>query len=244
MRIALIGYGKMGRIIEQMGRAKGHEFPLIIDLDNREDLISDKLSSADVAIEFTVPASAPDNIMACFDAGIPVVSGTTGWNDRYQEITERCLKMNGGLFHASNFSIGVNIFLELNRQLARIMNGFAQYRVELEEVHHIHKVDAPSGTAITLAEKIIGEIDRIGQWELTDPSSKESKQDEGVLPVRALREGEVKGRHTVNYESEVDSITLTHDAKTREAFASGALMASEFMLQKHGIFGMKDLLGL
>lgn len=244
MRIALIGYGKMGRIIEQMGKEHGHDFPLIIDLDNQEDLTSEKLTSADVAIEFTVPASAPDNIMACFDAGIPVVSGTTGWNDRYQEIAESCLKSNGGLFHASNFSIGVNIFMELNRQLATIMNGFAQYRVELEEVHHIHKLDAPSGTAITLAEKIIGEMDRIGQWELTDSNSQNKKPEEAVLPVRALRQGEVKGRHTVRYESDVDSITLTHDAKSREAFASGALMASEFMLQKHGIYGMKDLLGL
>lgn len=244
MRIALIGYGKMGRIIEQMGKEQGHEFPLIIDLHNPQDLNAEKLSLADVAIEFTVPASAPDNMMACFEAGIPVVSGTTGWNDHYQEIAETCLQKNGGLFHASNFSIGVNIFMELNRQLARIMNGFTQYRVELEEVHHIHKLDAPSGTAITLAEKIIGEIDRIGRWALTGSGSEASGPDEGVLPVRALRQGEVKGRHTVNYESEVDSITLTHDAKSREAFASGALMAAEFMQHKRGIYGMKDLLGL
>ncbi len=243
MRIALIGYGKMGHIIEKLGKQKGHEFPLIVDLENRDDLRPEKLSSADVAIEFTVPSSAPGNIMACFEAGVPVVTGTTGWNDRYAEVTASCQQKNGGLFQASNFSIGVNIFLELNRKLARIMNAFPQYSIEMEEVHHIHKLDAPSGTAITLADKIIGEMDRLERWVLTGPGSTENTPAPDALPITALRQGEVTGRHAVTYESEVDSMTLVHNAKSREAFASGALMAAEFMHRKHGIYGMKDLLG-
>lgn len=243
----------MGHIIEEMGKQKGHEFPLIIDLQNQEELRSGKLSSVDVAIEFSIPASAPGNIMACFDAGIPVVSGTTGWNDRYGEVAAYCQQKKGGLFRASNYSIGVNVFIELNRQLAGIMNEFSQYRVEMEEEHHIHKLDAPSGTAITLADTIIGEMGRIEKWALKESGSHEGstgEQKDGeqvpgveVLPVRALRRGEVTGRHTVIYESEVDSIILTHQAKSREAFASGALKAAEFMHQKRGIYGMKDLLG-
>ena len=268
MRIALIGYGKMGHIIEQLGKQLGHEFPVIIDLDNRDELRSGKLAAADVAIEFTIPASAPANMEACMDAGIPVVCGTTGWNKHLREVEDYCRQKNGGLFHASNFSIGVNILFALNRQLARIMNSFPQYRVEMEETHHIHKLDAPSGTAITLAEQIVDELDRIGKWELAGPESGDPAENgngsgkksgdgtgigtgatgatgaTGVVPVRAIREGEVKGRHTIQYHSEVDSITLTHDARSREAFATGALMAAEFMAGKKGIYSMKDLLGL
>ena len=243
MRIALIGYGKMGHYIEKLGKQKGHEFPLIVDMENLDELRPEKLSLADVAIEFTMPSSAPGNIMACFDAGVPVVSGTTGWNDRYQEVASYCQQKNGGLFRASNFSIGVNIFIELNRKLARIMNAYPMYKLELEEVHHIHKLDAPSGTAITLADTIIGEMDRLGRWVLTDPGNKVESPAPDALPVTALRQGEVTGRHTVTYESEVDSMTLVHNAKSREAFASGALMAAEFMHQRQGIYGMKDLLG-
>jgi 4-hydroxy-tetrahydrodipicolinate reductase len=244
MEIALIGYGKLGKIIEELGKKKGHSFPLIIDLENKGDLNGNKLKKVDVAIEFTTPASAPENIKACIDKGIPVVSGTTGWNDRINEVEKHCLNNNGGLFHASNFSIGVNILFAMNQKLAQIMNSYPQYVVRMEEVHHVHKLDAPSGTAITLAEQIIGEMGRIEKWTLSDHTRQISNGIPSVLQIDAMREGEVTGRHTVQYESEVDSITLSHDAKSRVAFAAGALMAAEFMVGKQGIYGMRDLLKL
>jgi 4-hydroxy-tetrahydrodipicolinate reductase len=238
MKIALIGYGKMGRTIEVLGKEQGHSFPLIIDEINSDDLNAGNLAGIDVAIEFTVPAAAPGNIKTCLTLGIPVVSGTTGWNARLPEIEELCRDAGGTLFHASNFSIGVNILFAMNRQLARIMDRFPAYRVSMQEVHHIHKLDAPSGTAITLAEQILGEITRLSTWELNQTG------ESGTLPIEAVREGEVKGRHTLVYESGVDSITLSHDAKSRDAFAEGALLAAEFVRGKTGIFGMNDLLKL
>ena len=169
MRIALIGYGKMGKTIEALGMQHGHTFPLHIDEDNPEDFNADKLKEIDFAIEFTAPLAAPVNILACIDLGIPVVSGTTGWNDRFGEIEEHCRKKKGSLFYASNFSIGVNILFEMNRQLARIMDRFPAYQVSMKEVHHIHKVDAPSGTAISLAEQIIEQSSLINRWRLSEP---------------------------------------------------------------------------
>jgi 4-hydroxy-tetrahydrodipicolinate reductase len=242
MNIALIGYGKIGRTIEMLGKRMGHQFPLVIDLDNQEELTSGKLKEMDVAIEFTVPRAAAGNIMACIDQGVPVVSGTTGWNTQFHEVEDYCLRKDGGWFQASNFSIGVNILFALNRMLARIMDQFPQYGVRMEEVHHVHKLDAPSGTAITLAEQILKEINRLDRWELAESGETPPSNTTGSFPVHALREGEVMGRHTVQYESEVDSITLVHNAKSRDAFAIGALMAAEFMIGKHGIYGMKDLL--
>ena len=238
MNIALIGYGKMGRTIEALGKDQGRAFPLIIDMDNSEDLNAERLKDVDVAIEFTVPASAPENIRTCIDHGIPVVSGTTGWNDKFGEIEDYCKKNQGTLFYASNFSIGVNILFALNDRLARIMNKFTSYRVSMEEVHHIHKLDAPSGTAIILAEQIIGRQRLIKGWSLRD------KDNSSVVHIDAIREGEVKGRHSIRYESDLDSLTLSHDAKSREAFAAGALLAAAFIKEKSGIFGMKDLLKL
>ena len=238
MNIALIGYGKMGQTIEALGTDQGHTFPLIIDVDNCEDLNADRLKDVDVAIEFTIPATAPGNILTCIDHNIPVVSGTTGWNDRFTEIEDYCKKNQGTLFYASNFSIGVNILFALNDQLARIMDKFSSYLVTMEEVHHIHKLDAPSGTAITLAEQIIRRQRRVKRWSL---------EDEGIpsiLHIDAIREGEVKGKHTIRYESEVDSITLRHNAKSRDAFAAGALLAASFIRSRKGIFGMNDLLKL
>lgn len=238
MKIALIGYGKMGKTIETLGKSLGHSFPLIIDENNPGDLNAESIRDLDAAIEFTVPTAAPENISICLKLGLPVVSGTTGWNSRLPEIENLCEETEGCLFHASNFSIGVNILFALNRQLARIMDRFPAYRVSMEEVHHIHKLDAPSGTAISLAEQIIDESSRLDGWKL------QGTPEGDKLLIQAVREGEVKGRHTITYESELDCISLSHDAKSREAFAAGALLAAEFVNGKKGVFGMTDLLKL
>ena len=249
MKIALIGYGKVGRTIEALGKKQGHDFTLIIDEHNRDDLHAGNLDGIDAAIEFTTPAAAPGNIKACLGLGIPVVSGTTGWNAELPEIEKVCKEKHGCFFHASNFSIGVNILFAMNRRLARIMDRFPAYAVSMEEVHHIHKLDAPSGTAISLAEQILEESHRLSSWELQqgDPTQGSTRAKPGqhkseVLPIRAIREGEVKGRHSLIYESEVDSISLIHEAKSRDAFAAGALLAAEFVQGKKGVYGMQDLL--
>lgn len=235
MKIALIGYGKMGKTIEQIALKRGHEIVSIIDINNSEDMRSDAFKSADVAIEFTTPATAFANYQACFDAGVPVVSGTTGWLDRLDEIKERCAKEGKTFFYASNFSIGVNIFFAVNRYLAKMMNNFPSYDVRMTETHHIHKLDAPSGTAITLAEGILGELDRKERWTL---DTAETPSD---LPIHAIREGEVPGTHEVMYESDVDEITIRHEAKSRAGFALGAVIAAEFAAGKKGFLGMQDL---
>ncbi len=244
----------MGRTIEALGIHQGHHFPLIIDLHNSEELRPEKLKEADVAIEFTTPDSAPENIMACLGAGIPIVSGTTGWNHRYREMADLCSVSGGTLFTASNFSIGVNILFTLNRSLAGIMNRFPGYGVSIREVHHTQKLDAPSGTAISLAEQIIDEHSRILDWKLKDRREKQDQEDNDeagtstepgtTLYIEAIRQGEVKGEHSIRYESELDAITMEHTARSRDAFASGALMAAEFICGKTGIFGMEDLLKL
>jgi len=238
MKIALVGYGKLGKTIENLGLNQGHSFPLIIDLNNQQDLNPDNVKGIDVAIEFSAPTAAPVNVRKCLELGIPVVSGTTGWNDRFEEINQFCLSRNGAFFYASNFSIGVNILFVMNRQLARIMNKFPQYRVSMEEVHHIHKLDAPSGTGITLAEGLIEELGSSKGWTL------EESKDPSDIHISAIREGEVKGKHTVSYESNLDSISLRHNAKSREAFAEGALLAAEFISKRKGIYGMNDLLDI
>lgn len=238
MNIALIGYGKMGRTIEALGKQQGIAFPLVIDLNNRADLNSDNLKDIDVAIEFSIPESAPGNILSCIDLGIPVVSGTTGWNERLKEVTAYCIKKNGTFFYASNFSIGVNILFAMNRKLAQIMDSFPGYSVTMEEAHHVHKLDAPSGTAITLADQIIIEQERINSWSL-----KPSEESE-VMHINAIRKGEVKGIHTIMYESDLDTVSLTHEAKTRDAFATGVLLAAEFIKKRTGVFGMTDMLNL
>jgi 4-hydroxy-tetrahydrodipicolinate reductase len=236
MNIALVGYGKIGRTIEALGLKQGHSFPLVIDVGNTADLNAERLMDIDTAIEFTTPASAPGNILRCIELGVPVVSGTTGWNDRFGEVEEFCRKRGGAFFYASNFSIGVNILFALNRQLAGIMDRFPDYMPSIQEIHHIHKLDAPSGTAITLAEEIIRRQERIKEWSL------EQGDDPGVLHIEAVREGEVRGKHTIRYESGLDSISLAHVAKSRDAFAVGALMAASWIMDRKGIFGMSDLL--
>ena len=222
MKIALIGYGKMGKTIEQIALQRGHQIVSIIDINNTADFDSEAFRSADVAIEFTTPATALNNYMRCFAANVPVVSGTTGWLDHLDEVKAKCEQEGKTFFYASNFSVGVNIFFALNRYLAKIMNNFPAYDVRMTEVHHIHKLDAPSGTAITLAEGILEHIDRKKRWTL------ETAEQPTDLPIHAIREGEVPGIHEIVYESEADTISIKHDAKSRAGFALGAVIAAEF----------------
>lgn len=236
MKIALIGYGKMGKTIEQIALNRGHQIVSIVDINNPEEFQSANFKSEDVAIEFTTPATAFDNYMKSFAAGVPVVSGTTGWLDRIGEIKEKCEKEGKTFFYASNFSIGVNIFFALNKYLAKIMNNFPSYNISMTETHHIHKLDAPSGTAITLAEGIIENVDRKDRWTL------ETAEQPTDLPIHAIREGEVPGIHEVTYESDVDYISIKHDAKSRAGFALGAVVAAEFTAGKKGFLGMDDML--
>lgn len=236
MKIALIGYGKMGKTIEQIALNRGHQIVSIVDINNPEEFQSANFKSADVAIEFTTPATAFDNYMKSFAAGVPVVSGTTGWLDRIGEIKEKCEKEGKTFFYASNFSIGVNIFFALNKYLAKIMNNFPSYTISMTETHHIHKLDAPSGTAITLAEGIIENVDRKDRW------TQETAEQPTDLPIHAIREGEVPGIHEVTYESDVDYISIKHDAKSRAGFALGAVVAAEFTAGKKGFLGMDDML--
>ena len=226
----------MGKIIERIALERGHEIVSIIDIDNREDFKSDAFKSADVAIEFTVPQVALDNYQQAFEAGVAVVSGTTGWVDQQEKVKADVLKNGYTLFWSSNFSLGVNIFMAVNKYLAKIMNRFPEYNVEMTEVHHTQKLDAPSGTAITLAEGILDNIDRKTGWV------KEIQQNDNELAIKSIREGQVPGIHTIRYESFADIIEITHDAKSREGFALGAVLAAEFTCGKKGFLGMNDML--
>ncbi len=235
MKIALIGYGKMGKIIEQVAIARGHEIVSKIDVDNQDDFNSPAFKSADIAIEFTAPAVAIQNYRRSFASGVSVVSGTTGWTDKIEEVKSNKNKKGLAFFWSSNFSLGVNVFFAINKYLAKIMNQFPNYNVEMTEIHHTQKLDAPSGTAITLAEDILENIDRKSAWELNDESTNDK------LAIYAIREGQVPGIHTIKYESNIDSISITHDAKSREGFALGAVLAAEFTRGKKGFLGMQDL---
>ena len=226
----------MGKIIERIALERGHEIVSIIDIDNRDDFKSDAFKSADVAIEFTVPQVALDNYKQAFEAGVAVVSGTTGWADQQEKVKADVLKNGYTLFWSSNFSLGVNIFMAVNKYLAKIMNQFPEYNVEMTEVHHTQKLDAPSGTAITLAEGILDNIDRKTGWV------KEIQQNDNELAIKSIREGQVPGIHTIRYESFADIIEITHDAKSREGFALGAVLAAEFTCGKKGFLGMNDML--
>lgn len=241
MKIALIGYGKMGHEIEKIARERGHEIVCTIDINEEEKFGSDSFKSADVAIEFTSPKSALSNYKNAFKAGVPVVSGTTGWLEHLDEIKNECDNNGKTFFYASNFSLGVNIFFALNNYLSKLMNQFPDYDLSMEETHHIHKLDAPSGTAITLAENIVSNVDRINGWVLEENISSDSPDNK--LKIKSFREGEVPGIHTVIYESEADIIKITHDAKSRKGFALGAVLAAEFTKGKKGFLGMKDMLG-
>ena len=236
MKIALIGYGRMGKEIESIALDRGHEIGLKIDIDNQDQLTIENLQKCDVAIEFTIPASATDNYKLCFDAGIPVVSGTTGWLDRKDEVYEKCKATSGTFFYGSNFSVGVNLFFELNRRLAKLMAAREEYDVEMTEVHHTQKLDSPSGTAISLAEDIIEQLPRKQKW------INDQNPAAGELNIKSEREGQVPGIHTVIYESGVDYIEITHSAKSRKGFALGAVLAAEYCRDHKGILTMKDLL--
>ena len=248
MKIALIGYGKMGHMIEQIALERGHEIVSIIDVDNIEDFDSPTFASADVAIEFTNPTAAFANYQRTFAHNVKVVSGSTGWmQDHKAEVERMCTEGGQTLFWASNFSIGVAIFSAVNRYLAKIMNGFSQYNVEMEEVHHVHKLDAPSGTAITLAEEIINDLDRKDKWvkgfqhaaDGTESGSNEVAPNE--LPIASIRRDEVPGIHSISYDSEADKITITHDAHSRKGFALGAVLAAEYTKEHTGLLTTSDL---
>jgi 4-hydroxy-tetrahydrodipicolinate reductase len=235
MNIALIGYGKMGKEIEQILLQRGHSVTL--RSTRSAPFKAQDLAGTNVAIEFTEPHSAVDNIMKCFEAGVPVIVGTTGWYMRMPEVHEACAQMNGGLFTASNFSIGVNILFKINKELARIMHDFDEYTPSMDEIHHTAKRDAPSGTAITLAEGILENYPDRDGW------INESTDDAHKLGIVSLREGEVPGTHIVRYASTVDELQLVHQAYNRKGFALGAVKAAEYMHGKKGVFGMSDLLG-
>lgn len=237
MKIALIGYGKMGKAIEQIALERNHEIVARIGAEwTSTDY--EGLKSADVAIEFSVPAVAVENIYKCFDANVPVVVGTTGWYDAFDSVSKKCATQKAGLFYATNFSVGVNLFFELNKQLAKLMNNQPDYDVTMEEIHHIHKLDAPSGTAITLAEGTLGILNRKESWV------KENASAPTELAIASKRIDEVPGTHSITYESDIDQITITHEAKSRKGFAQGAVIAAEWMKDKVGVFTMTDLLSL
>ena len=236
MKAAIIGYGKMGREIEKILIERGHDVTLVIDTDNAADLNAANLAGVDVALEFTMPSTAYANIRTCIENATPVVSGTTGWTDRLGELQQLCREKGGALFYTSNYCLGVNLMFRLNRRLARMMERFDAYDVRIEEIHHTQKKDAPSGTAITLAEGIISEIGRKTGW-VNEPSD-----DLSQIVVTSLREGAVPGTHTVTYESDDDRIELKHTIKNRRTLALGAVVAAEFLCGKKGVYTMDDLL--
>src|SRR5690606_17648859 len=238
MKIALIGYGKMGKAIEEIALEKGHEIVLTIDVNNKTDLNADNLSKAYVAIEFTGPDTAEKNIRTCIDAGIPVISGSTGWIEKLPGLEQYCRNENGSFLYASNFSIGVNIFFELNRKLATMMSAHSNYDVNIEEIHHTQKKDAPSGTAITLAEDILKELPFKNKWV----NDKSPGKDE--LNIASKRIDPAPGTHKVHYSSPIDDIEIIHTAHNRKGFAMGAVLAAEYIHDKKGVFSMRDVLQL
>jgi len=238
MKIALVGYGKMGKAIEENALQKGHDIVLKIDIDNQHDLTASNLSKADAAIEFTGPHSAFDNIMKCIAAGIPVVSGSTGWLEKYDIVKQNCESLNGAFLYSSNFSIGVNIFFEVNKRLAELMSSHPDYDITMTEIHHTQKKDAPSGTAISLAEQIIERVPRKKIWvnHISD--------DLNELEIISERIDPAPGTHKIKYQSSIDEIEIIHTAHNRKGFALGAVLAAEFIRGKKGIFTMKDVLNL
>lgn len=233
MNIALLGYGKMGKTIEQIAIKRGHTVVLTVDKDDKDY----DITKADVAIDFSIPTVAFNNISNCINNSVPVISGTTGWLDRYDEAVALCIEKKGAFIYASNYSLGVNIFFELNKTLAKMMSTLKQYNVTMEEIHHTQKLDAPSGTAISLANDIIANNANFEAWKLDESAEK-------TIPIIAKRIEDVPGTHTVNYESEVDTITIEHVAHTRQGFALGAVIAAEWIAGKTGVFTMNDVLNI
>lgn len=236
MKVVIIGHGRMGKEVQQILKERGHLATHIIEEANRDILQSINKSTADVAIEFTRPDMAFQNASVCIHNGIPIVSGTTGWNDKLDEIKQLCKDKDGTFLYASNFSIGMNIFFALNEKLAQMMNNQPQYHASIIETHHVHKKDKPSGTAVTLAEQVIENIDRYSEFT-------EEAKSANQLTVKAIREGEVFGKHEVHYNSNIDSIAISHNAESRRGFALGAVIAAEFIHNKMGVFTMKNVLG-
>lgn len=236
MNIALLGYGKMGKAIEKIALERGH---IIVQKIDGNNTLNHKY--VDLAIDFSLPEAAVPNITACLQAGIPVVSGTTGWLDHYDTMTALCTEKGGAFLYASNFSIGVNLFFELNKKLASLMNKQESYQIGLEEIHHTQKLDAPSGTAITLAEDIISQA-HYTNWELI-PEAQPAFSN-GYVPIRSVREGKVPGTHTITYKNPIDTITISHEAHSRQGFAMGAVIAAEWLLGKKGVFSMRDVLNV
>ncbi len=237
MNIIILGYGKMGKAIEEIALDRGHTISHKININNINALKFIEPDEVDVAIEFSQPDSAVDNLKYCLDNGIPVVCGTTGWLDQKEEINALCLEKNGSFFYSSNFSLGVNLFFNLNKKLASLMKSYPDYKTEITEIHHTEKLDSPSGTAITLAEGIMEENDKFASWK----NKKEIKENE--LPIISLREEKVPGTHIVKYTSEIDDIEIKHTAHSRAGFAQGAVIVAEWLIDKKGIFGMNDFLG-
>lgn len=239
MNITLLGYGRMGQAIEAIAVERGHTIVCKVGIENLEDRTIENIRKADVVIEFTGPDSAFENLELCFDAGVPVVCGSTGWLSRYEEIKDYCLQRDGGLLYASNFSVGVNILFALNKKLAELMKSQHTYNVELKEIHHTMKLDAPSGTAITLAEQVIKTLDQKKKW-VNQPSA-----DKTDLVIISERTDPAPGTHSINYHSDIDDICITHTAHSRKGFATGAVLAAEFLSSKRrGIYTMKDVLGI
>ena len=238
MNIALIGYGKMGKAIEEIALERGHQIVLKINDENLEDFTKENVNKADTAIEFTSPHSAFENIKKIIGYGTPVVCGSTGWTERINEINDYCKQQNGAFLYASNFSVGVNIFFELNKKLATLMAPHAEYNISMEETHHTQKKDAPSGTAITLAEQILEQVKRKTKWV------NEQSSDDTALPIISKREDPAPGTHSIRYSSPIDDIEIIHTAHNRQGFALGAVLAAEFIKGKKGIFNMKEVLGL
>lgn len=237
MKIALLGYGKMGKMIEQIAINKGHD--IICKLgSNSNEMEWANLAKADVAIEFSKPDAAVSNIAKCFDAHVPVVVGTTGWYEHYEAIKKRCIDENQAIITATNFSIGVNLFFHVNKIIARVMDNLPEYDVKIEEIHHTHKLDAPSGTAITLAQGVLSEIARKKDWKLAADANQESD-----LAINAIRMDEVPGTHTVTYSSSIDDIEIKHTAHSRTGFATGAVLAAEWLQNKRGVYTMNDFIG-
>jgi 4-hydroxy-tetrahydrodipicolinate reductase len=235
MKIILLGYGKMGKEIEKIAISRNHKIILTVNKENAASISRDDLKKGDVAIEFSTPGTVLDNIKKCIDAQLPLVVGTTGWYDHYREIKQLCEEKNGTLFHATNFSVGVNLFFKVNRYLAELMDKYEEYDVSMEEIHHIHKLDKPSGTAITLAEQIIDKIGRKKKWSIEDRSPQ-------TLHIVDKREGEVPGTHIIKYSSGIDDIEIMHKAHNRRGFALGAVLAAEYVHNKKGIYTMQDLI--
>lgn len=237
MKIALLGYGKMGHEVEKIAIEHGHTIRLTIDNENDWSEKSGQLGECDVAIEFSMPAIAVGNIHKCFEAGIPIVAGTTGWYDQLEQISDLCYSSNGTLFYASNFSMGVNIFSDINRKLASLLEKYPMYLPSMVEIHHTQKLDAPSGTAISLAKDIIASNSRFTKFTSLSP-------EPGEIPIKSIREGNVPGTHIITWKSDVDQITLTHEAMNRRGLAIGAVMAASWVQGRKGVFTMKDMLNL